>query len=216
MYHLKAKFFCVFLEPLLSRSWDKLYFPSNLWAEMFLLLYLLSLSCAKQYHCSIYSVNIKLRGILVRGNCRSPSLPGALNAAWATAGWVARGAWWEMEAVAPAAVLEHRSVVRFTRALIREPPLRKHTCRQPMRRCHATHTGPAYTRTDANTLANGAKTHIHTHLQSCSEFGLQVLIWFVSKVKNIKSNYYRQTWWTSSSLMEGSLPQCRSGNRHQT
>lgn len=91
MYLLKAKFFCVFLEHLLSRSWDKLYFPSNMWAEMFLLLYLLSQSWAKQYHSSMYSVNNKLRGILVRGNCLSPSLPGALNAAWATAGWVAMG-----------------------------------------------------------------------------------------------------------------------------
>lgn len=75
------------------------------------------------------------------------------------------GAWWEMKAFLPAAVLEHRSIVKFPRALIREPPLRKHTCRQPMRHCPATHTGPAYTRTNANTLANRAKTH--THLQSC-------------------------------------------------
>lgn len=38
-----------------------------------------------------------------------------------------------------------RSVVQFPRVLISEPPLRKHTCRQPMRRCPATHTGPAHT-----------------------------------------------------------------------
>lgn len=76
----------------------------------------------------------------------------------------------------------------FPRALIREPPLRKHTCRQPTRHCPATHTGPAYTRTNANTLANRAKTRTHTHTfravsEVCSEFGLLVLIWFVREVE---------------------------------
>lgn len=112
--------------------------------------------------CGIYSLNNKLRGVSLKANRLLPSLPDALNASWATAGWGARGAWWEMEASLPAAVLDHRSVVRFPWALIREPPLRKHTCRQPMRRCPAAHTGPAYTRTDANTLANSANTHAHT------------------------------------------------------
>ncbi|CAJ1059235.1 Hypothetical predicted protein [Xyrichtys novacula] len=56
-----------------------------------------------------------------------------------------------MEALLPADTLEHESLVRFPGALIRQPPLRKHTSRQPMRRCPATHAGPAYTRTDANT-----------------------------------------------------------------
>lgn len=91
-----------------------------------------------------------------------------------------------MKAFLPAAVLEHRSIVKFPRALIREPPLRKHTCRQPMRHCPATHTGPAYTRTNANTLANRAKTHTHTFRavsEVCLEFGLLVLIWFVSEVE---------------------------------
>lgn len=133
---------------------------------------------AEEHHCGIYSLNNKLKGVSLRGNWLLPSLPHALNAAWATAGWGARGAWWEMEAFLPAAVSEHRSVVRFPRALIRQPPLRKHTCRQPMRRCPAAHTGPAYTRTDANTLAS--KTHTPSEL--CSEF-LLVLIWFVSEIK---------------------------------
>lgn len=63
-----------------------------------------------------------------------------------------------MEALLPAAVLEHRSVVWFPGALIRETPLRKHTCWQPMRRCPAAHTGPAYTPTHVNMLANGTHT----------------------------------------------------------
>ena len=57
---------------------------------------------------------------------------------------VCGGAWWEMKAFPPEAESEHRSVVQFPRALIREPPLKKHTSRQPMRRCPDTHTGPAY------------------------------------------------------------------------
>ena len=152
--------------------------------------------------CGIYILNNKLRGVSLKGNQLLPSLPDALNASWDTAGWGARGAWWEMEASLPAAVLEHRSVVRFPRALIREPPLRKHTCRQPMRHCPAAHTGPAYTLAD--TLANSANTHTHPP----SEWGLLRVQppgadLVCQRGKNIKSNCYRQTGWTSSSVMEG-------------
>lgn len=72
-------------------------------------------------------------------------LPDVFNAAWATAGWSVMGAWLEMEAFPPTAALEPESVVQLPWALIREPPLRKHTCQQPMKYCPPAHTGPAYT-----------------------------------------------------------------------
>lgn len=122
----------------------------------------------------IYSPNNPLKGILLRGNWLSPSLPDALNAAWATAGRGARGAWWEMEALLPAAVLEHKTVVWFPRALIREPPLTKSQLpaanetlpRNPHR--SRLHTTPPPTLTRSLTVLK------HTHLQSCELFLLRV------------------------------------------
>lgn len=113
----------------------------------------------------------------------------------------------------PAAVLQHRSVVRIPRALITDLPLRKQTCQQPMRRCPATHTCHAYTRMNANTLANGAKhQHAHTHTHTTSEPWAGLLRVqrpganpVCQQGKKMKSKHHRQTGWTSSSLMEESF-----------